>query len=119
MQEPNTQQGGLVILPSNEKLFKVYKAFQQVSPSLRIIRANNNLAEESATYMSLDLPRYPNNLKIDASKNIARNTEWPLVDILLATPASLCELINLQIKLEIPKVNPKFIVIDQAFTIFS
>lgn len=116
---PNTQHGGLIILPSIEKLFKVYKTFRQVSPSLKIVRAHSKLFENSANVSSADSQIDCNTSNIDVFKNKARNAEWPLVDIILTTPGTLFELVDLQIKLEIPEVNPSFIVFDQAFTIFS
>jgi hypothetical protein len=69
--------------------------------------------------MQLDTIADINKMNIDGLKNIARNSEWPLVDILLATPKTLFDLVHLQINLEVPLVNPNLIVIDQIFSILS
>lgn len=116
LQTPASSQphGSLIILPTNEKLYCVYQKLRKLSPHLSIKRANSMFSAQSS------LNSYPTNKTTSQQSNIAtrliniaKNTDWNTVDILLATPNSLSDIIQIQKTMKLPELNPKHIVIDE------
>ena len=84
--------GALVLVPTQELSLQIYKKFRQIAPWLNVFRANNYLAEQAGSVKFL---------------------YFHIMDVLVATPTHLNEILEYRISKEMSSIAPKHIVIEQ------
>jgi superfamily II DNA/RNA helicase len=111
--QKGNKHGAIVLVPTQELSFQIYKYFRLIAPWLNVFRTNSSITEVAGTLKFINQEIDEEQMAKQRFHSIASGVEWEILDVLISTPKLLNDILNYRMGSRLSGFDPRTIVIDE------